>query len=226
MSYYPVFLNLTDKKVLVVGGGLVAQRKVETLLEHGASISVVSRDLTPRLTELVKTQRIAFVGSEFTEEHLAVVFLVIAATDDPMLNHRVSMDAQERGLLINAVDQPEDCNFIVPSILRRGDLQVAISTSGKSPALARKIRQELELQFGQEYEKLLLLMGSVREQVLSRGLPQEENRRIFKEIVESDMLEAIAQRDRERVKKILKRALGNQIRQDTILDQVLGSERM
>lgn len=222
MSYYPVFLNLTDKEVLVVGGGLVAQRKVETLLQYGASISIVSRHLTPRLKELVETHRITFVGSEFTEDHLAVVFLVIAATDDPMLNHRVSLDAQERGLLINAVDQPEDCNFIVPSILRRGDLQVAISTSGKSPALARKLRQEMELQFGKEYEKLLLLMGSVREQVISRGLPQDENKRIFKKIVESDMLEAITRKDRERVKNILKSALGNKFNQDTILDQVLG----
>jgi precorrin-2 dehydrogenase/sirohydrochlorin ferrochelatase len=226
MSYYPVFLNLTDKKVLVVGGGLVAQRKVETLLEHGASISVASRELTPKLNELVEAHRITFLGSEFTENHLEGMFLVIAATDDPMVNHRVSLDAQERGLLINAVDQPEDCNFIVPSILRRGDLQVAISTSGKSPALARKIRQEMELQFGKEYEKLLLLLGSIREQVLSRGLPQEENSRIFKKIVESDMLGAIAQRDRERVEKILKRALGNQFKQDIILDQVLGNERI
>ncbi|MBW2096406.1 MAG: bifunctional precorrin-2 dehydrogenase/sirohydrochlorin ferrochelatase [Deltaproteobacteria bacterium] len=160
MSYYPIFLNLSYKKALVVGGGLVAQRKVETLLEHGASTSVVSQKLTVRLKELAEEKKIQYLGPEFSEEYLDDMFLVIAATDDQELNHRVSLCAQERGLLVNAVDQPEDCNFIVPSIVRRGDLQVAISTSGKSPALARKLRQELEVQFGEEYEKLLSL-GSV-----------------------------------------------------------------
>jgi len=224
MMYYPVFLNLSHKKALVVGGGPVAQRKVETLLEHGASISVVSRELTARLKELTEKGKIRRLGSEFSEDHLKGMFLVIAATDDQMLNRRVSRCAQERGLLVNAVDQPEDCNFIVPSIIRRGDLQVAISTSGKSPALARKLRQEMELQFGEEYEKLLSLMGNIREVVLSRGLPQEENKQIFKNIVESDMLEAIARKDRERIEKILGSALGNQFDQGPVLEQILGSE--
>jgi len=226
MSYYPIFLNLTYKKALVVGGGLVAQRKVETLLEHGASTSVVSQKLTVRLKELAEEKKIQYLGPEFSEEYLDDMFLVIAATDDQELNHRVSLCAQERGLLVNAVDQPEDCNFIVPSIVRRGDLQVAISTSGKSPALARKLRQELEVQFGEEYEKLLSLMGSIREVVLSRGLPQDENKRIFKSIVDSDILKAIAKKDRERIEKILKSALGNQFDQGPILEQALGSEGM
>lgn len=226
MSYYPIFLNLTYKKALVVGGGLVAQRKVETLLEHGASTSVVSQKLTVRLKELAEEKKIQYLGPEFSEEYLDDMFLVIAATDDQELNHRVSLCAQERGLLVNAVDQPEDCNFIVPSIVRRGDLQVAISTSGKSPALARKLRQELEVQFGEEYEKLLSLMGSIREVVLSRGLSQDENKRIFKSIVESDILKAMAKKDRERIEKILKSALGNQFDQGPILEQALGSEGM
>ncbi len=226
MSYYPIFLNLSYKKALVVGGGLVAQRKVETLLEHGASTSVVSQKLTVRLKELAEEKKIQYLGPEFSEEYLDDMFLVIAATDDQELNHRVSLCAQERGLLVNAVDQPEDCNFIVPSIVRRGDLQVAISTSGKSPALARKLRQELEVQFGEEYEKLLSLMGSIREVVLSRGLSQDENKRIFKSIVESDILKAMAKKDRERIEKILKSALGNQFDQGPILEQALGSEGM
>ena len=224
MSYYPIFLNMIGKKVLVVGGGLVAQRKVETLLEYSALISLVSRELTPRLNDLVKNKKITFLGAEFGEEHLEGMFLVIAATDDPMLNRQVSRSAQQRGLLINAVDQPEDCNFIVPSIVRRGDLQVAISTSGKSPALARKIRHELEQRFGEEYEKLLFLMGRIRSQVLSQGMEQKENKRVFMDIVSSDILKAIIKKDRQRILEILGTALDNHVDEDTVLEWVLESE--
>jgi len=224
MSYYPIFLNMIGKKVLVVGGGLVAQRKVETLLEYSALISLVSRELTPRLNDLVKDKKITFLGAEFGEEHLEGMFLVIAATDDPMLNRQVSRSAQQRGLLINAVDQPEDCNFIVPSIVRRGDLQVAISTSGKSPALARKIRHELEQRFGEEYEKLLFLMGRIRSQVLSQGMEQKENKRVFMDIVSSDILKAIIKKDRQRILEILGTALDNHVDEDTVLEWVLESE--
>jgi len=224
MIYYPIFLNLANKKALVVGGGQVAQRKVETLLDYGASVFIVSKELTPRLKELVDKERIRYSGPEFRGYHLDGMFLVISATDDSNLNHRVSQYAQERDLLINAVDQPEDCNFIVPSILRRGDLQVAISTSGKSPALARKIREELEHQFGEEYEKLLFLMGRIREVILAMGLPQDQNRLLFKGIIESDILEAIARKDRKRIDKILESVLGDQFPRDTILKRVLGSE--
>ncbi len=224
MSYYPVFLDVNNKKTLVIGGGQVAQRKVETLLDYGASVFIVSRELTPRLKELVEDKKIRYAGPEFDENRLEGIFLVIAATDDAMLNRRVSLSAQERGLLINAVDQPEDCNFIVPSVVRRGDLQVAISTSGKSPALARKIREEMELRFGEEYEKLLLVMGNIREVILSRGLPQEQNKRIFQKIIESDILEAIAGKDRERMETILKSALGNEFDCVSVLERVLGNE--
>jgi len=224
MVYYPVFLNVANKRALVVGGGPVAQRKVETLLDYGISVSLVSRDLTSRLKKLVDEQTVHFAGTQFNERHLEGMFLVIAATDDAGLNRRVSVSAQARGLLVNAVDQPEDCTFIVPSIIRRGDLQVAISTSGKSPALARKIREEMELRFGEEYEKLLLIMGNIREMILTRGLPQEQNKRIFKQIIDSDMLEAIARKDRDRIRDILQSALGDEFDRVPVLDQVLGGE--
>lgn len=226
VSYYPVFLNVDNKKALVIGGGPVAQRKVETLVDYGVSAFVVSRDLTSGLRDLIEKERVQYLGAEFNESQLEGMFLVIAATDDAMLNHQVSLSAQERGLLINAVDQPADCNFIVPSVVRRGDLQVAISTSGKSPALARKIREELECQFGEEYEKLLLVMGDIREVILARDLPQRQNKRIFEEIIESDILEAIAAKDRKRVEAILKNALGDRFDQVLFLDRILGSEEM
>lgn len=224
MSYYPIFLDLSGKKALVVGGGRVAQRKVETLLAYGASVRIVSKELTSRLRSLADEKRIQYSGPEFNEDQFEDIMLVISATDDANLNHEVSRRAQGKGLLINVVDRPEECNFILPSILRRGDLQVAISTSGKSPALAKKIREELEHQFGREYEDMLRLMGKIREVILSSGLPQEQNRSLFQELVGSDMLEAMAKKDRGKVEEILHRVLGDQFHVDTILEGVLGRE--
>jgi precorrin-2 dehydrogenase/sirohydrochlorin ferrochelatase len=190
-SYYPIFLDLKGKKAVVVGGGVVAQRKIDTLLEHGAEVSVVSKALTADLDGEVKAGRIRLLGEEFRKTHLEGAFMVIAATDDTDLNRRVGREAQKRGLLVNAVDQPDDCNFIVPSSLKRGDLLIAVSTSGKSPALARKVRVELESHFGPEYELFLNLMGMVRKEILRRGLSQKENSRIFRELIDSSILEAI-----------------------------------
>jgi len=177
--FYPILVDLQGKKALVVGGGKVAQRKIESLLEYGASVHVIARELTAELEQLRSRKRIELLGGEFSEAHLEGAFLVIAATDDALLNRRVSQEAQKRGLLVNAVDQPADCNFIVPSVLSRGDLLIAVSTSGKSPAFARKVRLELDQHFGKEYGFFLNLMGNLRKEILRLGLSQEENKKGF-----------------------------------------------
>ncbi|MCD6304750.1 MAG: bifunctional precorrin-2 dehydrogenase/sirohydrochlorin ferrochelatase [Deltaproteobacteria bacterium] len=207
MSYYPIFVQLEGMTALVVGGGAVALRKVETLLAFGAAVSIVSRDLVPELRERVDDGTIRFLGRDMTDSFFERVSLVIAATDDAGLNRRVSEVARKRGLLVNAVDQPADCTFIVPSIVRRGDFLIAISTSGKSPALSKKIRKRLEAQFGDEYARFLSLMGRVRRAVMDLGLPQEENSRIFHEIVDSDIMEALARNDKQGVTARLRQIL-------------------
>ena len=217
MSYYPILLKFDGKAVLVVGGGRVAERKVEVLLQYGALIHIVSKNLTSKLKELLELDMLQHHAEEFKEKHLDNVFLVVAATDDNQLNHRISESARKRGLLINAVDQPADCNFFVPSIVRRGDLLIAISTSGKSPALAKKIRKELEEQYGSEYKTFLNLMGVIRKEILSKGLSQEENSRIFHEIVDSDIFEALALNDREKVEYVL----GQILPQDMDINDIL-----
>jgi precorrin-2 dehydrogenase/sirohydrochlorin ferrochelatase len=203
MRYYPILVDLQGKKVVVVGGGTVAQRKIETLLAHGAVVFVIARELNGALSRLVETGAIRLAGQEFKEEDLKGAFMVIAATDDPLLNRLVGKQAKEKGLLINAVDQPSDCNFIVPSILRRGDLLIAVSTSGKSPAMAKRVREELEKKFGDEYEAFLNLMGWVRKEILSHGRAQGENSRKFHELVNSSILGAIAREDWAEVALIL-----------------------
>lgn len=207
MSYYPIFLELEGKTVLVVGGGSVARRKVETLLEYGAEVNIVSKELSPKLRELVEAGKIRLIGEEFFDKHLDSAFLVYAATDDMQLNREISQSARKRGIMINAVDQPADCDFIVPSIVRKGDLSIAVSTSGKSPALAKSIRKQLDLQFGNEYQTFLALMGRLRKEILSSGLSQEENSRIFHKIVNSGILKALAEDNPEEVEAILRQTV-------------------
>jgi len=211
MSFYPIFVQLEGKKVVVVGGGNVAHRKVLALLECGAAIYLAGRELTPELKQMVEKREFHFLGREFKDEYLNNAFMIIAATDDKDLNHQISTSAREKGVWVNAVDQPPDCDFIVPSILKRGDLQIAISTSGKSPALARKIRKGLEAQFGQEYETFLAMMGRLRKEILSLGLPQEENSRIFQKIVDADLLENFSDGSPQKMAEYLKNILPEQV---------------
>ncbi|MFH1351629.1 MAG: bifunctional precorrin-2 dehydrogenase/sirohydrochlorin ferrochelatase [Pseudomonadota bacterium] len=219
MSFYPILIQLEGKKAVVVGGGMVAQRKIDTLLAYHADVHVISRDLTPTLSKYLEEGRIGLLGHEFRDDYLDGAFIVIAATDDPLLNRQVSEKTSSRGLLINAVDQPADCSFIVPSILRRGDLLVAVSTSGKSPAFAKKVREELEEQFGDEYGSFLALMGRLRGEILGKGLSQDENKRIFLELVNSHILDAIAENDWNEVATILNRIMNTQkSSQDVIND--------
>ncbi len=211
MSFYPVFIQLEDKKVVVVGGGNVAYRKVLALLECGADIHVAGRALVPELEQLVENGAIHFLGREFKDEFLDRAFMIIAATDNKDLNHQISACARKKGVMVNAVDQPPDCDFIVPSILKRGDLLIAISTSGKSPALARKIRKGLEAQFGHEYEGILDMMGRLRKEVLRLGLSQKENALIFQKIVDADLLADFSEGDSKQMEEQLRKILPEQV---------------
>ena len=216
--FYPILVDLHGKKALVVGGGKVAQRKIETLLEHGATVQVVAKELTASLEELRRAGRIEFLGEEFSETFVDGVFVVFAATDDTSLNRRVSRTAQQRSLLVNAVDQPADCNFIVPSVLSRGDLVIAVSTSGKSPAFARKVRVELEQSFGEEYGLFLNLMGNLRKEILRLGLSQEENKSTFEDLVTSDLLTAIREKNWDLASQIIEKVLGRPVSKNQMLD--------
>jgi precorrin-2 dehydrogenase/sirohydrochlorin ferrochelatase len=170
------------------------------------------------LEQLRSAGRVRFLGGEFSEAFLRGTFVVFAATDDASLNRKVSEAARQRGLLVNAVDQPADCNFIVPSILSRGDLLIAVSTSGKSPAFARKVRVELEQHFGEEYGSFLTLMGSLRKEILRLGLSQEENKSAFEGLVGSDLLVAIREKNWDLASQLIAKVLGRPVSKTQILD--------
>jgi len=208
MRYYPIFLDLNGKNCLVVGGGQVAWRKVQRLLTCGARVYLVAKEVLPDLQRAINDQRVIYLGDEYKPDFLKNMFLVIGATDNETLNARLSKEANEANILCNIVDQPEKCNFIVPSLVVKGDLIIAISTSGKSPALARKLRLEMDKEFGEEYAILLNLLGKLREMVKEQVKGQKQRQAIFEELIYSNLLNYIKNKDWEAVKGYLKKVMG------------------
>jgi len=204
---FPVNLNLRDRKCVVVGGGRVAERKVRSLLHCGAEIWVVSPELTGELEKLAEEGAINFVNRHYTAGDLDGCFLVISAADDREVNSGVADDCFARNIPVNVVDDPARCSFTVPSILRRGSLCVAVSTEGKSPLLAKKIREELESLFGPEYAEFLELMGDVRSRVIRYIADAETRRRIFECLINSDILELIRSGKKELVEEKVTRCM-------------------
>ena len=169
-TYFPVFLDVRRKKCVVIGGGQVAFRKVRTLLDCGASVTVISPVLHPDLSELANKKSIQVIRRSYKSGDLKGAFIVIAATGTKETNRKVAKEAGRVGALVNVVDDPEPSDFIVPSVVRRGDLTIAISTGGMSPALARKIRTRLEDSFGEEYALLVSLVEEVRSTLRRKGI--------------------------------------------------------
>ncbi len=211
MKYYPVFLDIDGKPCIVVGGGEVAYRKIQRLLQCGARVRVIAKPLSPALDDLKAQGRITHIDAHYEPGHIDSAFLVIGATDNREVNERIFRDARLRNILVNIVDEPERCDFILPSIVERGDLSIAVSTGGKSPALAKRLRQELEEIFGAEYETYLRIMGEIREFVLARGRSSDENRQIFESFVQSDMLNLIRKKDWNAVRSLIQEILHESI---------------
>lgn len=197
MRYYPMFVSLDDRACLVVGAGQVGLRKIETLADCGASrILVVDRNPPDEsLAALLARPGLCFEQRDFADSDLDGMFLVIASTSSPAVNRRISDLCRQRGVLCNIVDQPEQCSFIVPAAVRRGDLTLAVSTGGQSPALAKRIRRDLQQSFGQEYALFLELMGRLRPLVLDLGQETDVNTGIFRNLVASRLLEALKRHD-------------------------------
>lgn len=208
--YYPIFLNVEGKPCLVVGGGQTAERKVEALLECGASVRVIAPSVGKRLKALDRAGRMVCMERAFEPGDTAGMMVVIAATNDRTTNERVAAEAKRSGILCNVVDAPDLCSFIVPSVVRRGALTMAISTGGKSPALARKIREELEEEFGEEYGELLELLGSLRETVRAR-CPDDPRKRgmVFHRLVRSDVLDLLREGKRAEARQRIEACLSS-----------------
>jgi precorrin-2 dehydrogenase/sirohydrochlorin ferrochelatase len=208
VKYYPLCLDISGKRCVVVGGGNVAERKVERLLACGARVEVVGKTLTPILDAWKREGRIVHRETDYEDFCLSGASLVIGATDDETVNGRIAKDGRARGIPVNIVDDPARCDFILPSVVERGDLLIAVSTGGKSPALSRKLREELEETYGPEYAVLLEILGELRGKVIAAGRCSAENRECFAAVVRSEILDDIRQKDWAKVKDTIRRLTG------------------
>jgi len=201
MSFYPMFANLTEKPCLVVGAGKVAERKIASLLSSGARVTVVSPTCTSGIQKWSDEGRLTLHLRSFSPEDVREMTIIIAATDAAAVNlavHEACLPHQ----WLNIVDRPDLCSFFVPAVVERGDLQVAISTGGANPGLAKKMRRQLEQWIGPEYESYTLFLREMRQQVLSLGLGEDEKRIIMGELLDDRFFQwtqngDIERRDRE-----------------------------
>jgi len=170
MSYYPIYLNMQGRRCLVIGGGVVAERKIAGLLEVGARPTVVSPVITDAIARWSKENAVELIARSYQTADLSHYEIAFVATDDGKINAQVFSDSRRLGVWVNAADDPAHCDFILPSVLRRGDLTVAVSSGGSSPALSRTLREELELYFTEEYELLVKLAAEARAELRTRGI--------------------------------------------------------
>ena len=192
---YPMMVDLAGRRCLVVGGGAVAARKVALLMECGAGVEVVSPKVTSRLLALASSGRIRLRRRAVRASDLRGAFLVVAATNDPQVNREVAGRMKRVGGLVNVADDPMACSFLVPAMIRRGDLTIAISTGGGSPALARMLRQRLEQTIGPEYDEFVAALRLLRERTRQAIADPGDRRTIYRRAVQSDLFEAVARGD-------------------------------
>lgn len=208
MRYFPAFLDLHEKRCIIVGAGQVAERKARILLRAGAAVDVIGPALTSGLSILKEKRKIRHRPRLYRSGDLAGAFLVVAATDNRAVNERIAREAKKKNILLNVVDDPPLCNFIVPSWVERGDLLIALSTSGKSPALARSLRQRFEREIGPEYALWLNLLGEVRRKILPLGWGPKRKRTIFRWLVGENFQTCIQKKNFDELDRRLRKKLG------------------
>ena len=217
MRYSPVNLDIQGRSCLVVGGGSVGARKVDTLLKCGAAVTIVSPETTAQLDRLAAEGSVQLEKRPYRSSDAKGRFLVIGATDNERLNRQIHADAEENNVLCNIADRPEICNFILPAIVQRGDFMLAISTAGKSPAFAKHMRLLLENQFGPEYGRLLDLMGAIRKRLLADAHEPEAHKPLFEQLIAGGLLNLVKEGRIEQIDRLLESVLGPGYRYDRLM---------
>ncbi len=198
-SYYPLFANIKGKKVVVIGGGNVAERKVQPLVAAGADVLLVSPELTEGIRRMASEGILTVKERGFEPDDLDDAWLVISATDDPDVQKEVVSETERRHIFCNVVDIPDMCSFIVPSMVRRGDLCIAISTAGRSPAVAKRIRKEMEKEYPVIWGLYIELLGRLREFILESSADPEEKKRLCTSLAKRDVLDWLVDDDWESI---------------------------
>lgn len=206
MGYYPIFLEMKDRRCVVIGGGTVAERKVEGLVAVGANVTVISLGITDRLKELLKQGAIRHVAREYQAGDRAGYDLVFVATDNSVINAAVSSEARSLHIWVNSADDPDHCDFILPAVIRRGDLAVAVSTSGVSPAVARAIREELDEYLTVDYARFVQIAGEVRRELQAKSVSPDAG--AWNRALRGEFRRLIKEGRAEQAKEILCKTLG------------------
>ncbi len=206
MKYYPAFLDLNNRKAVVVGGGRVAERKVRSLLKAGAVVKVVSPDVTPGLKKLGYQGKIIHKKKRYVKGDLRGAFIVIAATSSAAVNSRAAQEAEH---LVNIIDTPADGNFIVPSHVSRGNLSIAISTGGASPAVSKAVRKEIEEKYDAEFARYLRFAEKVREKAMKEIKDAKKRERFLKSLASAEILAILRKRGFDKASREVLKALDN-----------------
>lgn len=196
---FPAFLKLDNKKCVVVGGGKVAERKLEYLSRIGANIVLISPIISERVQSMVDSGALTWINRNYHEGDIKGASLVFVTTDDSKTNRLISNEASNSGILVNVADKPDECDFIYPSIVKRGDLTIAISTGGKSPAMSKKVREQIEACVGPEYEEYLELAGDLRKKIQTK-YGSTEGTKAFEKFFSSGILELLSENKRDEAK--------------------------
>lgn len=199
-NLFPMFVKLEGRRCLVVGAGRVGEPKIQSLLECGADIRVVALEASERIQEFARGRRIRLDLRAFVPDDLDGMFLVVVATSSGPLNESIYREAQGRGILCNVVDDPPHCDFFYPAIVRRGALQIAVSTSGRSPSLAQKIRRQLERQFGEGYAQWVEELGETRRQILTSDLNPRKKKYLLSTLASSNAFAAALAQHKQNTK--------------------------
>jgi precorrin-2 dehydrogenase/sirohydrochlorin ferrochelatase len=195
---FPLFVKLTGRPCLVVGAGSIGEAKIAGLLEAEGKVRVVVPKATEQVQAWAEAKKIEWLAREWAPSDLQGMFLVVAATSSPELHKRIFEEAQQRGVLCNIVDVPDLCDFYYPAVVQRGALQIAISTAGQSPALAQRLRKELEDEFGREYEAWLDHLGEEREKLFGANLDPEERKRLLHDLASAEAFKAYLRKRKKR----------------------------
>ena len=202
MRYFPINVDIQDKKCVVIGGGNVAYRKVLSLIKAGAKVEIISPAAIDEIEKLVKNSLVFWIKREYEEGDLEGATLAFVAVDSAHISSEVTSEAKARGILVNVADEPSQCSFTLPSIAERGDLLVTVSTGGKCPALARQVRINIEGLIDNAHGEMLTILAEVREQLLHAKVGHDKCRDLLNKLISSDILSLLRQGETEKASKI------------------------
>jgi precorrin-2 dehydrogenase/sirohydrochlorin ferrochelatase len=222
MAFYPINLNITGQLCVVIGGGAVATRKITSLLLCDAKVRVISPKISPEIKQLTNKNNLEWMPRVYMRGDLQGAILAFALTDNPDVQHQITTDAKEQGIPINIADNPDACTFQTAATIRRGELLIAISTGGGSPALAATIRQELELRYGPEYGELVKLLTEIRQLTVGQDSSQKQHKLLFTKIIQTNILSLLKKKEWQLLLEQLNEILPPEINATSLVQKIRG----